>query len=77
MWRHSRLPSTGSANRTSRVLRCRLFTVGMLSKSDSTCNQLQQSSWRVAAAFQVQGTKSGDYGPPVRRLATCKSAANR
>jgi hypothetical protein len=49
----------------------------MLSKSDSNCNQLQQSSWRVAVAFQVRVTKSGDYGPPVRPLATCKSVANR
>jgi len=76
MWRHSRLPLTGSANRTSSVLRCRLFTVGMLSESDSRCNHLQQASWRVASLFQVQVTESGDYGPPVRRLATCKSVAN-
>jgi hypothetical protein len=67
----------GSANRTSSVLRCRLFTARMLSESDSTCNQIQQSSWRVAAMFLVPVTESGDYDPPVRGLATCKSAANR
>jgi hypothetical protein len=67
----------GSANRASRVLRCRLFTVRMLSESDSNCNQVLQSSLRVAVVVRAQLMESGDYDPAGGRLPTRKSVANR